>query len=720
MVGERSGAGVRLLPSVPVIFSAQVCRQRRPRPAPITTRPWRRVDWDALCLRLLTADWEPLYSAADMDEKLAAFMDVWNAAIDELCPAITVSRRRADCPWLRDDPNITTAMAERDAARRASERSGGPEARHDYQLSRNRLKGLLACAKRSYICNNLLSDRRDFWSRIKNFVLRPAGVAPGPDDVTDRADEFNEHFASVGPRVAAGVVRVAGVDAGPRPPRVCASALRLGPVTLPELSKAISSMSSTRAVGMDGVPLHAIVNCFSVIGPHLLHVINRSIVTGVFPTAWKLARVTPVHKSGDRSDLNNFRPISILSVLSKITEKVISVQLVSYLVNNSILTPCQYAYRPCHSTEDAVLDAVNWMSKHVDNGHVASITTLDLSKAFDSVDHGVLLDKLEWYGVQSSWFESYLRDRKQVISGGSSDPLPMTHGVAQGSILGPILFLVFINDLPSFLTHGRLLSYADDTQLLDHSPPTVVGLSNLKMRVEKSITELQNWFSCYSLKMNPSKTFFTIAGTRQSLKKTHDLHITVSGSNIYPCKTVKILGVLLDQHLTWDAQIASVARRCNSILISLHKIRHHLTPEVLKLLVHVHVFPHIHYCLSVWGGAAQCRLHRIQKTLNFAARLVTGVRRSDHISPTLEALGWSKVEEMVRVHDTNRVHRALYNGQCPSAIVEMFVRRAYVSARHTRAADAGMLELPRCRLARTQRDFAFRAASSWNCSILSP
>ena len=212
----------------PVIFSAPVRRQRRPRPAPVTTRPWRRMNWDALCLRLLTADWEPLYSAAAIDGKLAAFMDVWNAAVDELCPVVTVSPRRPDCPWLKDDPDIDSAMEERDDARRTWEQSRTREALQVYQLSRNRLKGLLARAKRKFLCDGLLSDRRGFWSRIKSFALRPASAISGEsDDVTDRADEFNAHFASVGPRVAAEVARVAGVAVAPRLPRVCASALVL-------------------------------------------------------------------------------------------------------------------------------------------------------------------------------------------------------------------------------------------------------------------------------------------------------------------------------------------------------------------------------------------------------------------------------------------------------------------------------------------------------------
>ena len=316
--------------------------------------------------------------------------------------------------------------------------------------------------------------------------------------------------------------------------------------------------------------------------------------------------------------------------------------------------------------------------------------------------------------MRSSWFRSYLQDRKQTVSGGSSIPLPLTHGVAQGSIVGPVLFLIFINDISSFLVHGRLLSYADDTQLLDHSPPTVDGLSGLKVRVEESILHLQNWFQANSLKMNPTKTFFNIIGTKATLKKVKDFHITLSGSKIYPCQNVKILGVLLDQHLTWEPHIAMVVRRCNAILSSLYKIRHHFTPEALKLLIHAHVFPHIQYCLSVWGGAAQCHLQRVQKSINFAARLVTGVRRYDHVTPALVSLGWHNMDEMVRQHDCSQVHRALNAEHCPSTIRAMFVRRADVSQRESRAAAAGALELPLCKLSSSQRAFAFRAAKAWN------
>ena len=198
------------------------------------------------------------------------------------------------------------------------------------------------------------------------------------------------------------------------------------------------------------------------------------------------------------------------------------------------------------------------------------------------------------------------------------------------------------------------------------------------------------WFQANSFKMNPEKTYFTLICTKSSIKKTATFHIDLSGTTIHPSTTVKVLGVFLDQHLTWEAHISAIVRRCNAILVSLFKICHHLNHDVLKLLVCVHVFPHIQYCLSVWGGAVDCHMNRIQKVIHFAARLVTGVRRYEHISPALETLGWISVTEMVRRHDCVNVFRALHESDSPSALRSLFTTREEAFQRSTRASTNGV------------------------------
>ena len=253
------------------------------------------------------------------------------------------------------------------------------------------------------------------------------------------------------------------------------------------LSKSLYKLSC-KAVGPQGIPLFGIKN--SLIGPHL-HLINTSIITCSFPSDWKVASVLPLHKSASHDLLENYRPISILPALSKLCENVVCIQLSDYLLAHNLIAPSLYAYRPCHATEDAASDAVKWVTCRIELGHVIALTSIVFSKAFDSVSHDVLLTKFQWYGINHRWFQSYLVKRKQLVKGGSLH-LPLTHGVPQGSFVGPILFSIFTNELPSHLPSGHLVSYADDTQLLDSAHPDD---ASLKSRQEESIKTFQSYFT---------------------------------------------------------------------------------------------------------------------------------------------------------------------------------------------------------------------------------
>ena len=705
----------------PIVVRPSAPRLRCP-PITISSRPWHHVDWDKFSTDIAHANWEAFYAAADVNDKLAIFMKIWNSVADAHCPVQRRTLRRPACPWLRDEA-VREVMAERDEARRAWAVSRSVADRNAYKQLRNRTKLMLSRARRSYLSESLHTDPKRFWSRLKqhgaDLSARGSKGAPLPPDRDAlSADQLNQHFAGVGARVAAEASRAArqaGVsDAGPRPYRVCAGAFVPHCITLSDLISTTSQLSATGAVGVDGVPIAAIRSCFPAVGPLILHLINFSISTHTFPDAWKVAMVTPIHKSGDPKQPGNYRPISILPALSKILEKVVCSQLTSYLITNHILSTSQYAYRPSHSTEDAILDIVEWAARRVDAGDVAALTSIDLSKAFDSVDHSMLLNKLEWYGISSRWFSSYLSGRSQVVR--SSAALPLSHGVPQGSIVGPILFLIFTNDLTCFLPHGRLISYADDTQILDSAPAKPPDIHVLKSRAEENIQCLQLWFSLNSLKMNADKTCFTLFGTQNSIDKASDFTLKVNHEDLRPTKHMKVLGVLLDQTLSWEPHISSIVRRSNAILVSLFKIRPHLSPDILKILVQAHVFPHLQYCSSVWGGATNARLDRLQKVVHFAARLVSGLRKYDHVTPALAELGWPSVREVIARRDAVNVHRALYTASAPDSLRVMFRPRAAVSGRVTRgtAAGAAVLDLPRVRLAVSRRLFAYRAAAAWN------
>ena len=529
----------------PIVATARLPRVRRPAQWRVL-RNWRRVDWDAVCLDLLLADWTNADGATDVSSCVEQFMSVWNAVIDRYCPPRRVRMSRPSCPWL-EDPDLRAHMAERDSARDTWLCLRTPEARADYTELRNSVKRRLIAARRQFVCGELTSgDRGSFWSTFKRFAMvspvQAGGALPSErGDAEDRADELNRYFADVGPSIAAGLRgAVAAGREDLRPPTVCSAGFQLTSITLPELSKSIRKMSASRAVGLDEILLQAVRQCFPVIGPHLLRLINLSLTTKVFPDVWKTACVVPIPKSGDPTVPSNNRPISLLSVLSKILEKVVCCQLTSYLSDANLFSPSQYAYRMRHSTEDAVLAAVERLVKNTDRGLVSSVTTVDLSKAFDSVDHDVLLTKLSWYGITDiDWFCSYLSGRAQIVRGGRHC-LPMTCGVPQGSILDPIVFILFTADLPCYLSYGSLITYADDTVHLDCTSPSRSGLDDLKSRLETTVKELQAWFSANSLKMNGSKTDFMLVGSKQNLKKSANFYFKIGDTTVRPSEKVKV------------------------------------------------------------------------------------------------------------------------------------------------------------------------------------
>ena len=646
-------------------------------------------------MELLEADWSAVDDATDVDTCVSEFMAIWDTVFDRHCPVRRVRVSKPDCPWLADDPALRALMSERDATRDMWLCLRTPEAKDDFTRLRNSVKSQLIGARRDFLCGELASgSRRDFRPKFRRLNAahqpRPAAAADAtPAEATAWADELNRHFATVGSRIADELREaVAEGRRSPRPPTVCSARFQLQPATLPELLRCIQHMSASRAVGLDGVPLFAVRHCFPVVGPHLLRLVNLSMMTGVFPECLKTACVVPIPKSGDLSEPSNHRPISLLSALSKILEKVVCVQLANYLETNNLLCQSQYAYRSHHSTEDAVIDAVerraSCLARNTDRGLVSSVTAIDLSKAFDSVDHDVLLTKLPWYGITDvSWFRSYLSDRCQIVRHGEMT-LPVASGVPQGSIIGPIIFILFTSDLPAHLTHGGLTSYADDTLHVDSAIPDGPGLTELRTRLELTLRELHAWFSSNSLKMNSTKTDFMIVGSRQNLKKVQNFSFNIDDTSIQPSKAVKIIGVIVDPLLSWEAHISHVIRKCNKILFSLYRFRHYFTLDALKTLVQAYVFPHIMYCLSVWGGAAKGQMHKIQKLINFSARIVTGIKKNEHVTPVLNSIDWPRIDALVARREVTKVWRLLRTDGVPPNVRELLVFRSSVSARDTR------------------------------------
>ena len=401
-------------------------------------------------------------------------------------------------------------------------------------------------------------------------------------------------------------------------------------------------------------------------------------------------------------------------MIGKLAEKVVSLQLLDFLTVNRLMSPTQYAYRPGRSTEDAAVDVVSVIADNRDKGDVTCMTSCDLSKAFDCVNREALLTKLKWYGVSSHWFDDYFRDRMQCVRG-SSVMQSVDFGVVQGSILGPILFNMFTNDLHCHLSDQcKVVSYADDSAILHSAPPTPEGLAALKSSVEGDLVSLATWFKNNGLKVNPRKTEMCLFGTPAVIKKASTFKVQFGDVALLPAEHIKFLGVLLDQHLTMEKQTAGVVKRCFGILITLRKISFTLPKSTLKTLVQSLVFPHLTYCLPAWAPPTISLRRRIDKVINVAMRVVMKKRKFDHITESKKELGWLTFEKIIEEKDYQLNHRLVTTEDAPEKLKSLVRYRSDVSERDTRASLSSVLHTRRCRLEATRRSVPHRPIQAWN------
>ena len=302
-----------------------------------------------------------------------------------------------------------------------------------------------------------------------------------------------------------------------------------------EVRKLLEKLETKKSTGLDNLPSKMLKIAAGVLAPSLAVLFNQSISSGIVPTEWKLARVTPIFKKGKRQDVNNYRPISIIPAVAKVFERIIYDQLFKYLSDNDLLVNCQSGFRTLHSTLTSLLEASNSWSVNIDNGLINGVIFIDLKKAFDTIDHKILLRKLASYGIDHralKWFDSYLSDRQQkcVVNGKLSGARAVTCGVPQGSLIGPLLFLIYINDLPNCLSKALPRMYADDTSI----SIAAGSLPELESALNTELANLHEWLNANKLSLHIAKTELMLIGSRQRLATTigHSLIVQIKGHEI--------------------------------------------------------------------------------------------------------------------------------------------------------------------------------------------
>ena len=496
------------------------------------------------------------------------------------------------------------------------------------------------------------------------------------------------------------------------------------PATSEEVRLAILA-SSDATCASDVIPTKLLKLCLGALLPPITTLINLCLRDSVFPNAFKTSLVSPLLKkhSLPKDDLASYRPISNLSFISKILERIILSRINSHLSTFSSLSSFQSAYRKFHSVETALLRISNDILLAIDNQQVTALVLLDLSAAFDTIDHSILLSRLtSHFGISGPALQllsSYITPRFQSVSIQSHTtlPAPLLSGVPQGSVLGPLLFTLYTTPLTHLLTSSNIAFhlYADDTQLYisfsaNDSVPCLDSLST-------TLTSLYSWFVSNGLAINSSKTEFLILGTKQQRAKLLSPSLTFNNSTIYPSNSTRNLGVTFDSELSFSQHISEICKSSYFIIRQLRQIRSSLDLKSSILLANALVSSKLDFCNSLFYNLSCNSLHRLQLIQNSAARFVfPSVRRHQHISPTLQRLHWLPVSQRILFKIALITFKTLQSS-FPSYLCDLLT--PYSPSRTLRSSNKNLLFIPNLKSAAARRSFSFAAPTVWNSLPLS-
>lgn len=623
-------------------------------------------------------------------------------------------------PWMT--PDILEAKRHRRYLERIWRKSRTPLNRSRLTKQTHKCTKMMTKAKSLYYSNIIKensADQRSIWKAFNRILHRslPAQL-PTSLSISSLAETFGNFFVdkisiirSTFPNSSTGFPHC-------QPP-ISKQLCTFTPVSEEEVRRIIMTAPS-KSCGLDPIPTILLKACIDVLVTPITSIVNLSLSDGIFPACFKTAHVTPLLKKStlDKDNLKHYRPVSNLSFISKILEKVVASQLTTYVQAIGLSNPVQSAYKKHHSTETALLKIHSDISKAMDQGKVTALTLLDLSAAFDTIDHTILVNRLaNWFGITGQvldWLVSYLTSRNQQIRLGDllSRKVDLPYGVPQGSVLGPLLFTLYTTPLSSVISEYAVQHhlYADDSQLYVSftSSDSMASLRILKSSLEST----QKWMQMNKLKLNPDKTEFLLIGNNQQRNKYLSMFpVNLLGADTNPTKQAKNLGVIFDQNFTFHSHISMICKSCLYHIRDLRRIRRYLNKEHAKTLGCALVSSRLDYCNSLLFGLADKELRRLQRIQNRLARVITKSPPFTSSIPLLRSLHWLPIKFRINYKLCLITYKTLKEKQ-PVYLNDMLVPS--VPRRMLRSNKGTLLTIPRIRTAMGTRGFYSSGPTLWN------
>jgi len=680
--------------------------------------------------KLRSKNWFDVINCENVNEAWCKFSRLFKSVVDEVAPVKEVRLKQRSQLWFSGE--ILNFIRKRDKALLKFKKSKNNDDYIEFKRLRNLTQRKITLLKRDFVKNQLEENQnypKKLWQNLKQLGM-PSKSKNGTiniglkSDDTDEiifenkivATKFNNFFCNIAAKLVKKLKKRPfdenEVNKFYEKNGATANAFSFNVATEEEVLRLLKSLNVTKSTGCDNISARFLKDAANAIVSPLTYIINLSLKTGVVPDDFKTARVVPLYKKGDCNYEGNYRPVSILPVVSKIFERLAYNQFNDYLCKGDLIYKYQSGFKTMFSTDTALTFLTDKIRFNMDKGLYTGVILLDLQKAFDTVEHNILLTKLKAIGADNSavkWFASYLGNRKQFVQIGdtTSSKETITCGVPQGSILGPLLFNIYVNDM-SNAVNCELCLYADDSMLLVSGN----NVKEIETTLETEMKNISKWLESNKLSLHLGKTESILFGSKSKLKKMSKLNISCNDVQLESKSSVKYLGATIDQNMSGKSMGTNIVQKVNSGLKFLYRKKDFLNLKYRKLLCASLLQCRYDYAFNVYyRGLEKSIKTKLQTAQNKTVRYILGYDNRHHLTVNdLKKVKYLDVERRIEYLSLNLMFK-VYTNTAPSYLCE-FKKVSDVHSHNTRSSDLSFV-IPHVNT-HGGLSFMYNGAKLWN------